>query len=163
MLPSSVNIRPATASDIPELLALMKALAEFEGYSDQFAVTEEAVHERLIEHQSIQILVADTHDQLAGMLVSYELPFTYDLSPWLYIKELYVCPKFREQGVANALFKNLACLGNERGVSKIRWDVLKTNIKAQKFYQSQGAQHDASWQLYSLSTTEISNLAQFKN
>jgi hypothetical protein len=41
-----MNIRKATEADVPQLLPLMRELAEFEGYADAFAITEEVLREQ---------------------------------------------------------------------------------------------------------------------
>ena len=41
-----MEIRKAVEADIPNLLPLMRQLAEFEKYADDFAVTEHVLHNR---------------------------------------------------------------------------------------------------------------------
>ena len=83
-----------------------------------------------------------------GMLVFYQLPFSYDLKPWLYIKELFVHKSARGKGIARSLMIALAKDAEHIGCSKIRWDVLTSNDKAQRFYNKLGARFNSDWQLY---------------
>lgn len=145
-----VQIRWAKPGDEGELLVLMKALAKFEGYIDQFAVTEADLSRVLFQEPSTQVLVAQVEQTLVGMLVFYRLPFTYDMKPWWLMKELYVDEQYRSLGIGEQLFQALKAYAQAEGGSRIRWDVLSTNLPAQRFYQRQGARHNDQWQLYDL-------------
>lgn len=149
---ASCQIRWATPSDEGPLLALMQALAEFEGYQAKFCVTEPVLTRMIFDQQSIQVLVAEDRatSDLIGMLVFYSLPFSYDLKPWWYIKELYVEPAYRSEKVGQRLMESLIRYCKEQGSSRIRWDVLADNHRAQQFYQKQGATHNDDWLLYSI-------------
>lgn len=147
---SKAQIRWAEPGDELALLKLMQALATFEGYRDQFAVTESALNDVLFQRKTAQALVAEIAHQPIGMLVFYPLPFTYDLKPWWLMKELYVEPAYRNDGVGEQLFSALTHYAKAQGGSRIRWDVLSTNLPAQRFYQRQGARHNQNWQLFDL-------------
>ena len=152
-------IRPAQRPDSAGILNLMVKLAEFEGYINQFRITQLTLVERLFITKDIHVLVAERNDQVIGILVYYFLPFTYDNSPWMYIKELYVEKDYRSENVGKMLMQQLAKVANQKGTTKIRWDVLATNNKAKSFYRSIGAQAEANWELYSLNTESIHHLA----
>ena len=66
------------------------------------------------------------------------------------MKELIVDENHRSKGVGRALMEQLVEIAKERSVSKIRWDVLNSNIRAKSFYESFGAEHQVEWELYSL-------------
>ena len=140
-------IRQAKASDSEQLLNLMKELAVFEGYSDNFKVTKKIIEEQI--NTDFFALVAENNKKLTGVLVYYFLPFTYDKTPWLFIKELYVKEKFRGQKVGEKLMQQAEIICKIKGGSKMTWSVLSTNLHAQNFYQSLGASHNKDWQLYS--------------
>lgn len=146
----SVHIRAAQRSDIAAILSMMKALAVFEGYADKFRVTAAELEKRLFDYRDFDVLVADQFGNPCGMLVYYQLPFTYDLKPWVYMKELFVQEHVRSAGVGKALMQQLMLECKKQGVSKIRFDVLASNRRAQDFYQSLGARADMDWLLYNL-------------
>jgi len=148
---SPILVREAIIEDCNQLLDLMKKLAEFEGYLDEFAVTEANLIERGFRQKDFYALVAEVDDKLIGMLVYYFLPFTYDLKPWLFIKELYVDSEYRGQGTGQLLMKKAARICQQIGASKMRWDVLTSNHKAQHFYQQMGAEKQTNWSSYQLS------------
>lgn len=157
---SALCVRHAQRHDIDDLLRLMLKLAEFEGYAQQFKVNKQALEKQLFERQDFSVLVAEVDQKLVGILVFYYLPFTYDLTPWAYIKELYVETEQRSLGIGKQLMQALAKECHSQQVTKIRWDVLSSNTKAMKFYQSLGGAHDKNWMLYSLNKNAINSLAQ---
>ena len=151
MLPDDrLEIRHARRGDCGALLEQMQALALFEGYADRFCVTRAALEDRLFDRRDFDVLVAERSGLLIGLLVYCALPFTYDLKPWLYMKELHVSEQSRSLGVGRMLMESLIAAGCKRGVSRIRWDVLTRNQHAQRFYRSMGAAAEDDWQLFGL-------------
>lgn len=144
------KVRWATPGDESQLLALMSALAEFEGYKKDFCVTEQAVTDVFFQQKSVHAIVAEDNDQLVGMLVYYKLPFSYDLKPWWFIKELYVVPEYRAHALGKALMQTLIDHAKQNGGSKIRWAVLHDNDRAQQFYKRMGAEKEDLWDLFNL-------------
>ncbi len=152
-------VRHIEMHDITEVLQLMYQLAKFEGYAEDFTVTEQALKHRVFIQQDVHILVALHQKNVIGILVYYFLPFTYDLSPWINIKELYVQEKFRGQHAGNQLMQHLAKIATEKGSSRIQWLVLDNNLPAQSFYKSLGAKPNDTWNLFNLHLPEIKSLA----
>src|SRR5438067_851793 len=68
-----VKIRKAIQADIPQLLSLMRELAEFEKYADAFAITEDILHEQGFRRSppDFNCLVAEEDGKLVGLLVYY--------------------------------------------------------------------------------------------
>lgn len=153
------RVRPAQKEDAGAVLALMQALAEFEGYSADFRVTLDELVQRCFVRHDFQVLVADCGSELLGMLVYYEQPFTYDLKPWFVIKELYVRDSFRGSRVGRMLMKGVARHCHLQGGSRLRWEVLADNLPAQRFYGSLGAQPNAGWQTWHLGGAALRELA----
>lgn len=151
---SDLMVKQATEKDLPFVLTLMQQLAVFEGYIDNFQVDLAYLKQHLLRPasapQNFEVLVAKQFETVQGILVFYTLPFTYDLKPWLLMKELIVDENHRSKGVGRALMKQLIELAKQRNVSKIRWDVLNSNTRAKSFYESFGAEHQTEWELYSL-------------
>lgn len=147
-------VRPAQPDDVLGILLLMRELARFEGYEKEFRVTEKAIFSGLFEENKFEVLVATRGENLAGILTYYYLPFTYDLTPWIYIKELYVSAGFRSKGIGRMLMNELVEECKRNGGTKIRWDVLSDNHAAKKFYVSLGAHHDKKWEIFYLGKNE---------
>lgn len=145
-----MNIRRIEPGDTQEVLLLMRELAVFEGYIKDFKVTATELHQRVFINQDFNVLVAETNENIEGILVYYYLPFSYDLTPWITMKELFVSEGFRHQKVGQKLMLRLSEIACQSGSSRIQWLVLKDNETAKHFYQSLGAVHNQQWETYSL-------------
>lgn len=164
MLKTSIEVRPARPSDIPALLPLMRALAEFEGYLDDFAVDQSAMLQRAFGLEpECRIFVAPTGNRLLGYAVVLEVPFTYDLRPTLLLKELYVAQDQRGKGLGRSLVRAIARWAGQRGAGRLKWDVLAGNQAAETFYQGLGGRPDDKWIAYQMDSAALSRLAEFKD
>lgn len=148
-------VRQAQPQDCAAILALMRELARFEGYENEFRVTEGALCKGLFEQQNFYVLVATFEDAVVGILTYYFLPFTYDLSPWIYIKELYVDAAYRSRGIGKKMMEELMCICREAGGTKIRWNVLSNNHQAKKFYLSLGASCEFQWEIFNMDRNRL--------
>lgn len=147
-----MQIRFMTESDIPQTFELMKELAVFEHYIDSFAITPEIVKEKGIDKNppDFYCLVADDNGTIAGMLVYYFLPYTAQNRPAIYMKELYVDEKFRNQKVGEQLMLKLKQIAKENNCQTIKWTVAPWNDRGMKFYERLGAKQNTEWVNYEL-------------
>ncbi|MDB5974220.1 MAG: GCN5-related N-acetyltransferase [Nevskia sp.] len=158
-----IQIRDALHTDIPDLLRLMRSLAEFEGYRADFAVTARDLAIRGFgpRPEFYAKLAIDTEtDTAAGMAVYYLVPFTYDLRPTLVLKELYVDIGYRGQNIGEQLVRALARQARRFGCGRMRWDVLHGNHDAERFYQRLGGQREDYWVAWRMDRGGIDALAQ---
>jgi len=143
------TVRPFLETDIAELLELMRGLARFEGYIDDFRVTESDLKTFGLGAQpSFEAFVAERRDAsgLLGMAVIYRIPWTYDLRPTLILKELFVRDDARGGGVGAALLARVAKRARELDCPRVQWTVLKDNEAARRFYAAAGATTDEVWE-----------------
>lgn len=149
---ASCTVRPFHHDDVPQLTRLMRELAVFEDYIDEFAITEVAVIDAgLRSVPAFGALVADNGaGSLLGMAVHYRVPWTYDLRPILILKELFVTADARGRGVGTALMAGLVAEGRRIGASRINWTVMTGNDPAGAFYHGLDARPDLKWQPWSL-------------
>ena len=156
-----IEVRDAVHTDIPELLRLMRSLAEFEGYAADFAVTARDLAIRGFgpQPQFFAKLAVDTAtDAAAGMAVFYLVPFTYDLRPTLMLKELYVDERYRNRKVGERLMTALARQARRIGCGRMRWDVLHGNHDAERFYRRLGGQREDHWVAWRMERSGIDAL-----
>ncbi len=147
-------IRTAGPADADALLALMRELAEFEGYAESLAVTPADLLARGLapagEPQFTAFVAERPGKGLLGYAVVVETPFTYDLRPTLTLKELYVRADARGTGAGTALFDQVLAHGRARGAGRLKWDVLPANEPARAFYRRAGGAPDHDWERWIL-------------
>jgi GNAT superfamily N-acetyltransferase len=154
-------IRKAVEADIPNLLPLMRELAKFEKYAEDFAVTEEVLREQGFRRSppDFHCLIAEEGVELVGFLVYYFVPFTYRAKPNLIIKELYIAGRHRSRGVGQLLMKAVAREAARAGCGMIKWWVAKWNERGIEFYKRLGAKIDSDWHEFQLSGKAFRDLA----
>jgi len=146
------TIRRALPGDGVCLLEMMRELAAFEGYLDDFRVTASELEARAFgPAPQCAILVAQAPGgALAGYAVYLVTPFTYDLRPTVTLKELYVARDCRGQGVAPALLAHLRQQALDIKAGRIHWLVLPSNDKARRLYRRFGGAPDTDWEHWQL-------------
>jgi GNAT superfamily N-acetyltransferase len=156
-----MEIRKAIEADIPNLLPLMRELAEFEKYAENFAVTEEVLRDQGFRHvpPDFHCLVAEENDKLVGFLVYYFVAFTYRAKPNLIIKELYIAGPHRSRSVGRFLMQAVAREAANARCGMIKWWVAKWNKRGIEFYKRLGAKIDSDWHEFQLSETAFRDLA----
>jgi GNAT superfamily N-acetyltransferase len=154
-------IRKAAEADIPKLLPLMRELAEFEKYAEDFAVTEEVLREQGFRRSppDFHCLIAEEAGELVGLLVYYFVLFTYRVKPNLIIKELYIAKRHRREGVGKLLMKAVAREAARARCGMIKWWVAKWNEPGIEFYKRLGAEIDSDWHEFQLSEQALRDLA----
>jgi GNAT superfamily N-acetyltransferase len=139
-------IRPAVEADVPEILALIRELADYEQLADQVAVTGEDLARALfgpgaVVHDSV---VEDGNGGLAGHALWFRTFSTFLGKTGIWLEDLYVRPAQRRRGHATALLAHL----REQTEGRVEWEVLEWNAPAIDFYQRLGARPMGGWTKY---------------
>ena len=146
-----MHVRLAVPEDTDRLLELMKGLAWYEDYIDQFAVTRESIIEHGFgDERLFTAFVAEHDDELVGMAVTYPIHWTYTMRPKLVLKELFVVEGARSMGVGKALMASVTAHGRAMDASEVIWTVMTGNADAEAFYRSLGGLPDLKWNNWTL-------------
>jgi GNAT superfamily N-acetyltransferase len=142
------TIRPATSSDGPAFIALVRGLADFE----RLDPPDEAAAERLLAHAfgarpRYELRVVELGGELVGYAAFFETYSTFRALPSLFLEDLFVRQDARGRGIGASLLACLARLAVERGCGRLEWSVLDWNEGAQRFYRSRGATVFDAWKL----------------
>ena len=147
-----MRVRLAVPKDADRLLELMRELARFEDYINEFAVTRESILEHGFGDALLfTAIVAEHEDDLVGMAVTYPILWTYTLRPKLVLKELYVVEAARNMGTGKALMEAVISHARSIGAAEIIWTVMSGNTAAEGFYRSLGGYSDSKWNNWVLS------------
>jgi GNAT superfamily N-acetyltransferase len=156
------SIRPATAADVPLILDLIRALAEYEREPDAVKTTEaDLMRDGFGERPCFECLIAESG---SGEPAGFALYF-YNYSTWrgragIHLEDLFVLPHFRGQGIGKALLARVAARAVEKGCVRLQWDVLTWNQTAIDFYQSLGARILDDWHIMRVNDQAIQALAE---
>ena len=154
------SIRPATAGDVPELLRLIRALAEYEKLAEMAVGTEARMRESLFgARPAAEALVAERGGRTVGFAIYFTTFSTFLCKPGLYLEDLFVEPEHRGGGIGKALLRRLAALAVERGCGRFEWRVLDWNEPSIRFYESLGAKLMPEWVLVRMTELSLPQLA----
>ncbi|QJR15634.1 GNAT family N-acetyltransferase [Usitatibacter palustris] len=154
-------IRPATPGDVPELLRLVKALADYEKMSELAVGTAPMLQEALFGAKPCcEALLVERDGRAVGFALYFTTFSTFLCKPGLYLEDLFVEPESRGLGLGKALLVRLASLAVERGCGRFEWRVLDWNEPSIKFYESLGAALMPTWVLVRMDATGFAALAR---
>lgn len=157
----SVTVRPARPADVSVMVALVRALAEYEESLDQVELDEAQLAASLFgEAPQVFGHVAEIDDAVVGMAIWFVSYSTWTGRHGLYLEDLFVQPSARGHGAGRALLAELARVAAARQYSRVEWAVLDWNEPAIGFYRRLGALPQDEWTVYRLSEPGISALTE---
>lgn len=157
---ATFRIDPATPSDVPLILALIRELAEYEKLLDAVVATEELIHEALFgDSPHAEAVVARAGDEPVGFALYFHTFSTFLARPGLYLEDLYVSPEHRGNGYGRRLLAHLARIAVDRGCGRFEWSVLDWNELAITSYRRAGAVPMDEWTVWRLTGEPLRKLA----
>ncbi|KAF3917359.1 hypothetical protein ABW21_db0202129 [Orbilia brochopaga] len=141
-------IKKAVKADVPEILAMIRELAEYERVSDSCKATEELLTKNLGftgGQAYAQTILIFEGDKAVGMAFYYYNISTWTARPGIYLEDLFVRPECRGKGYGTALLAHLAKEVRNMDGGRLDWQVLDWNEPSIRFYKSIGAKHMQEW------------------
>jgi len=155
------EIRQAEEDDVPEILVLIKALAEYEHLADEVVATEELLKITLFGINSpAEVQIASNKNQTLGFALYFRTFSTFLGRPGIYLEDLYVRESVRGKGVGEALLRRTAKRAREIGGGRLEWSVLNWNEPAINFYQKMGASSLDEWTMFRVTGNKLKELAE---
>jgi len=159
----SSPIRSARPDDVPVILSLIRALADYEKLTSEVTATEARLLASLFPADGAAPAAYCVLVEADGVPAGFALYFfnysTFLARPGLYLEDLFVQPAFRGRGLGKALLLHLAKLANQRGCGRMEWTVLDWNQPAIGFYESLGARRMEEWQVCRLTGPALTQYA----
>ena len=154
-----LELRPGTVDDIPLLLSLMRAMADFEKL--EFTATEDSICEALFsDPPAAHTILAFVDGNPAGY-VTYFFSFASSVgSRGLWLDDVFVLPTFRGKGLGKALMTYLADLAIRHNCARFEWMVLDWNESAIGFYRSLGAKVLDDWRICRMDGEDLEKAAR---
>ena len=147
---TTVNLRPATPADVPQILQFIRDLATYEREPDAVHATEaDLLRDGFGPIKRFDCIIAELKENGAIVPVGFALYF-HNYSTWrghagIHIEDLYVSLEHRGKGIGKALLTRVAAIAAAEGCSRLQWDVLEWNTPAIGFYEQMGAKMLMDW------------------
>jgi GNAT superfamily N-acetyltransferase len=157
------RIAPARPSDVADLHALVRALAEYERLAAICVSTEADLADALFgPRPAAEALLARQGGEsgpAAGFALFFHTFSTFLGRRGLWLEDLFVLPQFRKSGLGRALLVRLAGIASERGCGRFEWSVLDWNAPAIGFYEALGATVLPDWRIARVTGEALARLA----
>jgi GNAT superfamily N-acetyltransferase len=154
------KIRSATASDVPDIFAFIRELAEYEKLLHRVEANEAKLAETLFgARPCAEVLIAELDAVPVGFALFFHNYSTFLAKPGIYLEDLYVRESARGCGLGLQLIAHLARLALQRGCGRLDWAVLDWNQPAIDFYRAIGAVAQDDWTVQRLSDEALIQMA----
>jgi GNAT superfamily N-acetyltransferase len=151
---------PATPEDVPLILRLIRALAEYERLAHEVVATEATLRETLFgPRPCAEVVIAYAGSEAVGFAVWFQNYSTFLSRAGLYLEDLFVLPHWRGHGIGRQLLGHLAQIAVARQCGRVEWSVLDWNEPAREFYRRIGARPMDEWTVYRLTGDALQRLA----
>ncbi|MGE0224288.1 MAG: N-acetyltransferase family protein [Acetobacteraceae bacterium] len=159
---TSVTIRAARREDVPDLMRLIRGLAEYEKLRHKAVATEDDYRTAFFgPSPSAHALLAEAGDgALIGIAVYYYTFNTFAGRRSIFLEDLFVELAHRGAGVGLALLRHLARQAVAENCVRIDWWVLNWNEPSIAFYERIGATRMTDWQVRQLEGQALMALAE---
>ncbi|XP_075690650.1 spermidine/spermine N(1)-acetyltransferase-like protein 1, partial [Rhinoderma darwinii] len=161
-------IRKAKPNDCPDLLRMIKELADYENMPNVVELTEkELLEDGFGVHPYFHCLIAElpgtsVSSAKVGFAMYY---FTYD--PWagksLYLEEFFVMEPYRGLGIGSEILKNISQEAIKQRCSSVYFLVLCWNKASIDYYKKRGAANlsvEDGWHLFRFSQEDLTRMAE---
>jgi GNAT superfamily N-acetyltransferase len=153
-----MELRTAEQKDCPQLLELIRELADYEKAPDEVTVTlEEFVNAGFGSGKVWTAFVVEADEKIVGFALYY-----IRYSTWkgcrLYLEDFIVTEDYRGKGIGKLLFERVIQEAKDKNYNGMSWQVLDWNEPAINFYNKYAAQIEDGWLNASFSKAQISQL-----
>lgn len=154
-----MNIRKATAEDMPRVLELIQELAEYEKEPDAVDITvDDLIRDGFSSPPLFNVLIAEHNNETIGMALYYNRYSTWK-GKTIHLEDLIVSKNSRGTGAGMALYKEIMKIAKEQKVKRVEWVVLNWNEPAINFYNKTGATVLKDWYTVQIDEKGINNLS----
>ena len=137
------QIRAAEASDLPEILTLVRELAEYENGLDKVTADLETYRDAF-DAGYFEAIVAVINGEIVGTAIYYRTFSTWK-GRMMYLEDFIVKEQYRRHGVGKLLFDTYILRAKEVKSALCKWQVLRWNELAINFYKKYDTVFDDEW------------------
>lgn len=155
-----MQIRPAKASDVEEILALIYELALYEKAPEEAKATREQILVTFFcDNPKVFCEMVEVDGAIAGCAIWFLNYSTWQGKHGIYLEDLFIRPEYRGRGYGKALLIHLASICEREDYGRFQWWVLDWNSPSIEFYKSLGAVAMDEWTVYRVSEEALTQLA----
>tara|TARA_B100000900_G_scaffold91255_1_gene74577 strand:+ start:1083 stop:1559 length:477 start_codon:yes stop_codon:yes gene_type:complete len=153
-----IDIRKGIKKDLPQVLALIKELADYEKSLHQVDVTLEQLEKDGFDgHPHYYLLVAEEKEEIIGVCF-YFIRYSTWKGKVLFLEDFVVKEEYRRKGIGGMLFEETIRIANKENMDGLHWQVLDWNTPALNFYKKYNASISSAWLNGRLDKEQINKL-----
>jgi GNAT superfamily N-acetyltransferase len=134
------HVRAAKPEDLSRIWELLRALAEYERWTEYVTGSETELGQALFgARPALEGLVAEHGGRVVGYALFYPTYSSFRCRPMIWLEDLFVEESSRGIGAGVALLAELARIAVERKCLRVDWHVLDWNRPSIEFYERAGA------------------------
>lgn len=151
-------IREGEKKDIPEVLNLIKQLADYEKALDQVTITEkELENDGFKDHPYYSFLIAEKDQEIIGLSFFFIRYSTWK-GKFLFLEDFVIKKEYRKQGIGTALFNKTIETCHKLKLNGMCWQVLDWNTPAINFYKKYDSEISSKWLNGKLTKSQINSI-----
>ena len=140
-----IIIRKGLKKDLPDVLNLIKELADYENSLEQVNISlDQLEKDGFGSHPYFFFLVAMNKNEIIGMSF-YHIRYSTWKGKFLFLEDFVVKESFRKQGIGSKLFEATINEANQNNLNGMFWQVLDWNTPAINFYKKYKADISSNW------------------
>lgn len=149
------EIIKAKREDIKEIYNFIRLMAIYEKLEDEHTGSIEELEKNLFDDLVAEVIFLVKDNIKIGFALYYYTFSTFLSKKTLYIEEIFIKEKYRNNGYGKKLFKYLILKAKEENVGRVEWVCLNWNEPSIKFYKKQNAVPLDEWTTFRLTEDKI--------
>ena len=152
------TIRKGVKEDLPDVLRLIKELAEYENAIDCVTITlSDLENDGFGDHPWYWFLVAENNNKIIG-LSFYFIRYSTWSGKLLFLEDFIISKDYRQNGIGSLLFEKTIQICKKENLNGMTWQVLDWNTPAIQFYEKYNANISSEWLNGKLTKSQIDQI-----
>jgi ribosomal protein S18 acetylase RimI-like enzyme len=145
-----MEVIECTLQDVGGAASLFNQYRMFYELPDDLDKSRDFLRANLEQERSRIFLVVNEEKEAVAFAQLYPATCSLAMKRFYWLYDLFVDPSARSSGCARMVLDHLANMARAEGAHRISLDTAKTNLRAQKLYQSQGYEVEGEFLTYHL-------------
>jgi GNAT superfamily N-acetyltransferase len=154
----NTTIRKGVKEDLPDVLRLIKELAEYENAIDCVTITlSDLENDGFGDHPWYWFLIAENNNKIIG-LSFYFIRYSTWSGKFLFLEDFIISKDYRQNGIGSLLFEETIQICKKENLNGMTWQVLDWNTPAIQFYEKYNANISKEWLNGKLTKSQIDQI-----